>query len=91
MGFLELAWPEWRNLHPLPYFAMNSQNKSWHSIPGDLHVPGYDSNQKDMKTKGANNHWAQLDCHKLMTLATYKGRSLSSGICLQELEKELDN
>lgn len=42
-----------------------------------------------MKTEGAKNHWARLDCHKLMKFATYNGQSISSKNHLHELEEEL--
>lgn len=50
---------------------------------------GYGSDKKNRKQKGAKNHRVRPGCHKLMTMATYNGKSVSSKNLSGELEEKL--
>ena len=69
---------------------MISQKQIWPLFADGRIVSGYGSGQQNMKTGCATKHRYRPGCHKMMTLATYNGRSLSSESRLQELEEELE-
>lgn len=77
----------WRNLPPHTYFALDSKIESRPQFLA-VCIGLHSRDKKEMKIEGAKNYRVQLGCHKLITLATYNGRSpTSEKRLLPELEE----